>query len=101
MEKQEASKLAREAIKLAGAKGKVKYKTRDSLSFDFIVDFYEEDEEGNCSYKFAKAIKEACDKIGLKEYSDPTNDIMTDYFGCNNSMIDYNEMNIKWAGKRA
>ena len=66
MEKQEASKLAREAIKLAGAKGKVKYKTRDSLSFDFIVDFYEEDEEGHFSYKFAKAIKEAFDEIGLK-----------------------------------
>ena len=44
---------------------------------------------------------DACDEIGLKEYSDPTNDIMTDYFGCNNSMIDYNGMNIKWAGERA
>jgi hypothetical protein len=101
MNRSEASKLAREAIKLAGARGKVKYTTRESLSFDFIVNFQEYDENDNCFYKFAKAIKEACDKLGLVAYTDPTNDIMTDYFGCNNSMVDYNGTNIKWAAERS
>ena len=101
MEKKEASKLAREAIKLAGAKGKVRYSTRDSMSFDFIVNFYEDDGDWNCSYNFAKAIMDACEKVGLREYSDPTNDLMTDYWGCNNSMILYNGTNLKSAAKRS
>ena len=99
MEKKEASRLAREAIKLANAVGKVRFRTRDSISFDFIVDFYEEDENGDYSYKYGKAIKEACEKVCLRQYSDPENDIMTDYFGCHNSMIDYNGCNIKWASR--
>lgn len=94
MEKKEASKLARQAIKIANARGKVKYTTRDSLSFDFIVEFSEYDENGNCSYIYAKQIKEACNRIGLREYSDPTNDLMTDYFGSNNSAIWYNGRNL-------
>lgn len=101
MERIQASKLAREAIKLAGAKGKVKYRVTDSFSFDFIVDFREYDENGDISYKYARAVKEACDKLGLKAYSDPTNDAMTDYFGCNNAMVDYNGTAIKWAAQRS
>ena len=42
MDKKTASKLARGAIKVANAKGKVKYQTRESLSFDFIVNFLKE-----------------------------------------------------------
>lgn len=86
----------KQASKLAGAKGKVSYRCTDSISFDFIIDFHEMDENGDYSYKFAKAIKKACDKVGLDEYSDPTNDMMTDYFGCNNSMISYNGCNRYW-----
>ena len=92
MERKEASKLARQAIKMVGAAGKVRYTTRSSLSFDFVLDFYEDWDEENQRYttEFKEALIKACDEIGLKEYSDPTNDIMTDYFGCNNSMICYN-----------
>lgn len=96
MDKKTASKLARQAIKLANASGKVSYRCRDSLSFDFVVDFYESNENDECTYKYAKAIKKACDEVGLKEYSDPTNDIMSDYFGCHNSMISYNSCSRYW-----
>ena len=85
MTKKEASTLARKAIKISGLKG-ITYKTEDSVSFDFIVWFRSEDSTDEIQTK----LKKACEKVGLKEYSDPTNDAMTDYFGYNNSMILFN-----------
>ena len=86
MEKRkEASVLARKAIKLSGLKG-ITYKTEDSVSFDFIVWFSSE----NSSEEVKSALRKACEEVGLKSYSDPNNDVMTDYFGCHNSMILFN-----------
>lgn len=85
MTKKEASALARKAIKLSGLKG-VTYRTEDSASFDFIVWFSSDDSSDEIKAKLRKA----CDEVGLKEYTDPSYDPMTDYFGCNNSMILFN-----------
>ena len=85
MTKKEASALARKAIKLSGLKG-VTYRTEDSASFDFIVWFSSD----NSSDEIKATLRKACDEVGLKEYTDPENDPMTDYFGCNNSMILFN-----------
>lgn len=85
MTKKEASALARKAIKLSGLKG-IKYKTEDGMNFDFIVWFSSENETD----EIRATLRKACDEVGLKEYSDPENDLMTDYFGCNNSMILFN-----------
>lgn len=85
MTKKEASALARKAIKLSGLKG-ITYRTDDGMSFDFIVWFGSEDSSDETKAK----LREACDAVGLKEYSDPENDPYTDYFGANNSMILFN-----------
>lgn len=85
MTKKEASVLARKAIKLSGLKG-VTYRTEDSASFDFIVWFSSDDSSDEIKAK----LRQACDEVGLKEYTDPEYDPMTDYFGCNNSMILFN-----------
>lgn len=85
MTKKEASVLARKAIKLSGLKG-VTYRTEDGMNFDFIVWFRSE----NSSDEIKAKLRKACDEVGLKEYYDPENDAMTDYFGCNNSMILFN-----------
>lgn len=85
MTRKEASALARKAIKLSGLKG-VTYRTEWGGGFDFIVWFDSEDS----SDEVRAVLKKACDEVGLVAYTDPTNDAMVDYFGCNNSMILFN-----------
>ena len=85
MTKKEASALARKAIKLSGLKG-ITYRTEDGMSFDFIV-WFSSDESSD---EVKATLRKACEEVGLKDYSDPNNDPMTDYFGCHNSMILFN-----------
>ncbi|MBQ1758995.1 MAG: hypothetical protein IIZ94_04850 [Prevotella sp.] len=85
MTKKEASALARKAIKLSGLKG-ITYRTDDSMSFDFIVNFYSEDS----SDEVKATLRKACDEVGLKAYRDPDYNPYIDYFGCNNASIWFN-----------
>ena len=80
MERKEAGKLIRKIIKDLGIKAT--YKTESSISFDFIVWIRGDDKD-------MEAVKKAVYENHLV-YSDPTNDAMSDYFGCANSMVLFN-----------
>lgn len=64
----------------------VTYKSESSISFDFVVWL-----SGDIA-DYEKASKLIRDNGFI--YSDPTNDVMTDYFGCHNSLVLFNGRGI-------
>ena len=80
MDRKEAGKIVRKIIKDLGIKAT--YKTDFSMSFDFIVWISGDDKD-------MEAVRKAVHDNKLV-YSDPTNDAMSDYFGCANSMVLFN-----------
>lgn len=80
MDRKEAGKIVRKIIKDLGIKAT--YKTDFSISFDFIVWIRGDDKD-------MEAVRKAVHDNKLV-YSDPTNDAMSDYFGCANSMVLFN-----------
>lgn len=76
----EARQIVKQFIKDNNLRGKVSYRAEDSISFDFIFYFTGDD-------KYLELIKKGLKKL---VYSDPENDMMSDYFGCHNSMLVYN-----------
>lgn len=60
----------------------VTYKSDFSISFDYVIRLHGDDAD------YEKARKLIRDNGFI--YSDPENDMMTDYFGCNNSLVTFN-----------
>ena len=77
----EAGKLIRKLLKDNGIKATYRTDTR-GYTFDFVMYINGDDADYE---KVAKLVREN----GMV-YSDPDNDIMTDYWGCNNSLILFN-----------
>lgn len=71
MDKKEASATIRKMIKELGIKAK--YSVKTSLSFDFVADISGDDGD-------LEKVRFAVKKLNLV-YSDPANDIMSDYWG--------------------
>ncbi|MEE0060237.1 MAG: hypothetical protein UE295_05355 [Acutalibacteraceae bacterium] len=80
MERKEAGKLIRKLLKENGIKAT--YKTESSYTFDFVIWINGKDED-------YERVAELVRKANLV-YSDPENDVMTDYWGSHNSLVLFN-----------
>ena len=87
MTRAEASKKVRELLKAIGVKAK--FRCKDSFVCDYVlsIDCDKQDEE-----KVRKMVRD-----NNLRYSDPENDAMRDYFGCNNALVFVNGCAVGWS----
>jgi hypothetical protein len=76
-----SKKIGKEIKKLLKENGiNVSYKSESSYCFDYVISIDGREED------YEKASK----LLHKYSYSDPENDMMSDYFGCHNSLILFN-----------